>query len=67
MSDLVAFTAFGELDQNPLRMRHPVAVLTVGYRLVLFLMAIGAYELFMLGVAGTEHVQYLFVTCAAVL
>ena len=66
MSDVVAFAAFRELCMDPLRMRKSVAVLAVRYHPVLFLMTEGARECMVLGGAGSECVESIFVTCTAV-
>ena len=44
MGDVVALTAFLELDHNAGRMRRTMAVLAIGYHLVLLLVAEGARE-----------------------
>lgn len=66
MGDVMAFAAFCELCVDPLRMRKTMAVLAVRYHPVLFLVAEGARECLMLGGAGSECVEDLFVTCPAV-
>ena len=66
MGDVMAFAAFRELCMDPLRMRKTMAVLAVRYHSVLFLVAEGARECVVLGGAGRECVEGLFVTCSAV-
>ena len=66
MSDIVALTAFRELGHNAGRMRRTMAILAVGYHLVLRLMAESTFVSLVPCRTGTEKVEGLLMTCSAV-
>lgn len=67
MGDIVAVAAFLELRHNARRMGRPMAVLAVGYHLVLFLVAEGAGEGLMFCLSAIEKVENRLMACAAIL
>ena len=67
MGDVVAIAAFRVLCHHAGRMRCAMTVLALGHHLVFCLVAEGAGEGLVLGLAGGEKVEGLLVTCAAVL
>ena len=67
MGDVMALAASLELSHNARCMRRTMAVLAFGYCLVLFLMAEGACQGAVLGLAGAKEVESLLVAYAAVL
>ena len=67
MGDVVALAAFLELSHNARSMWRTMAVLTFGYRLVLFMMTECASQGIVFGLAGGKEVKGLLVACATVL
>jgi len=67
MGDVMALAAFLELLHNACRMWRTMAVLAFGYSLVLFLMAEGACQGIVFGLAGAKQVESLLMAYAAVL
>ncbi len=61
MGDVMALAAFRELSHNARCMWSPMAVLTVGYYLVPFLMAGCAGQGLVPGLAGAKEVHSLLV------
>ena len=57
MGDTVAVTAFREFGKNSFRMRLAMTTLALRHHLVLLLVALGAQELAMLGMADTQHLE----------